>query len=84
LPCLHLTEEGAERARVGKVLTVDHLLNPPDTGLAKLGVCAWIAPNEHLVALGQFDDEAQGRVTRGFCESVRSDEIPEIPPSTDG
>lgn len=83
LPCLHLTIEGTERARVGKILTVEHLLNPPDTSPSSLGLCAWIAPNGNIVALGKFDDGELGRVARGFCENVSSEEPSKPPPLTE-
>lgn len=68
MPYVRLTNEGVERARVGKSLGAEHLLGVEGEACTVLGTCAWLSPDEELVALGQFDDQGIGRVQRGFCD----------------
>jgi tRNA pseudouridine55 synthase len=66
IPYVQLTDEGTTRAKVGKIITVEHLQEPKDVPLASIGTVAWLSPNEALIALGQFDEAGLGRVQRGF------------------
>jgi tRNA pseudouridine55 synthase len=78
IPYVHLTAEGANRAKVGKLITVEHLQDPKDVPLSSIGTMAWLSPDETLVALGQFDEAGLGRVQRGFGEPESNLEQPQL------
>jgi tRNA pseudouridine55 synthase len=62
MPVVHLTPEGEERARCGKVLLAEHFAAPPPAG----PVSAWLSPGGGLVALGRPEPPGGFRVVRGF------------------
>ena len=80
LPCLTLTEEGTDRARVGKTLSANHVSLSGSAGepleLHPLVPTAWLSSCGRLIALGQFDEDGQGSVLRGFSCNQPSDRPP--------
>jgi tRNA pseudouridine55 synthase len=62
LPPAQLTETGERDARAGRRVRPDAIEN-----LGR-GVHAWFAPDGALVAVGERDEEGNGRVVRGFVK----------------
>jgi tRNA pseudouridine55 synthase len=71
LPVAHLLEEGATRARQGKVLSLEHFAKDPGPALA----VAWLDPDGDLLAIGGPDEAGGFRVRRGFQPESQVTEI---------
>jgi tRNA pseudouridine55 synthase len=67
LPVCRVSDEGAERARHGKVLEAAHFAAPPGGGTS-----AWIDPLGRLVAVGRPNEAGGFVVERGFSHSTSS------------
>jgi hypothetical protein len=67
LPVCLVSDEGAERARHGKVLEAAHFAAPPGNGTS-----AWVDPRGRLVAIGRTNEAGRFVVERGFSHSTSS------------
>ncbi|HEX7669389.1 MAG TPA: hypothetical protein VF395_07400, partial [Polyangiaceae bacterium] len=73
LPVAQLLEEGATRARQGKVLGVEHFVRDPGSAPA----VAWLGAGGALLAVGGPDGAGGFRVRRGFQPESQVTEINE-------
>jgi tRNA pseudouridine55 synthase len=69
LPALHLTDRGAERARLGRQLAADDFIEEPSGPHSERPRCAWLDARGSLVAIGERRD-ATFVVVRGFSTEL--------------